>query len=936
MKHLKRTLTLLLACLLLAQTALPGFALEEELNEAEAVAEDLAALETEPEDDTADGSEQSQIAALQDAAALQDDEAQDAAAQQDAEAQDAARQDGEAETAEPELPDAEPAQEPETEELLCEETVEESAVQKAAAAGPAVEDSAADPDGESVEPERLYNGLEGDFDDPQFLKLLNEGFFDEDDGPVRALANIRHPSAFNGYKITKGVDISKWNNHTNWAKVKRNGIDFAIIRCGNRFVGDGHLGKDEMFDTNMRGALNAGLEVGVYIYSQAISVKEAIEEARFALNLCKGYHFTLPIVMDYEYYAPGQGRLARANLSKAQRTRICQAFCTTIRQAGYPAMVYANRNLLTEDMYGEQIVDAGHEIWLAEWNPTPKYTGTFTYWQYTDAGYTAGFDHKVDMNFRYQLPDSSITRLSYTNGGVLVQWSKSAPAEGYRVYRKEEGGDWDLLYTAPNGTTLRWLDDSAVLDTRYHYSVQPFDGKINGTFDSEGKSILYQKTVVLKKLSKSGTALRLEWVLNPDYDHYQVFRRRGEGNWTAIATVEGNVSQFVDKSKLASGHYWNYSVAGIHDGHRDGYDELGLGCFYLTDPVLTGTDAKATGIQVKWKATPGAKTYRIYRKKAGEKWTQVGTSETTSWLDTKAYSNMVYLYTVQAVAADKTISGYNADGVKGMWLITPKISTVWSMREGTQVEVTWNKVGGAQNYRVYRRTGKSGGWTLLDTVTDTSYIDTHVTKNADYYYTVRSASTRLGRTILSGFQSGTAVNWLSVPQLTSAKPALTGVLVQWKKVSGANAYEVYRKEKGSGWKKIAATGNVTRYVDTKPPKGVQCAYTVRAADADKNLSGYDRQGISTIFLAAPVLKAPVKKDTGNLIRWYRITGAQYYRIYRRAPGTTGWKQIGISASYQYLDKTAGTSPWEYTVRASARVNTATVTGIYDTKGVSVS
>ena len=918
MKYLSRILTLLLACLMLMQAVSPGFALQAEQEEVP------AAVEAEPESLSAPQEELVQEEpALAEQPAPEAETAQSVPSEQeDSVPEEPAAEPDEADAQESE-PEATVDEEAESEVTMMVETVTEQA------------DLAQTEDAEPVTEERLYNGLEGDFDDPEFLKLLAQGFFDEEDeGPARALAKIQHPKIFNGYKITKGADISKWNNRTNWAKVKSNGIDFAIIRCGNRFVGDGHLGKDEMFDTNMKGALNAGLEVGVYIYSQAISVNEAIEEAKFALKLCKGYQFTLPIVMDYEYYAPGQGRLAKANLSQSKRTEICLAFCKTIRDAGYPAMVYANRDMLTKDMYGEQIIDAGYEIWLAEWNPTPKYQGTFTYWQYADDGYTPGFDHKVDMNFRYQLPDAAITRLSYSDEGVRLAWTKSAPAKGYRIYRKQEGANWALLETLEGSANVRWVDTSAVLDTRYSYSIQPYDGKISGTFDATGKSILYQKTVELVDLTREGTALQIEWKRNPDYDHYQIYRKRDEnGTWTAIATVDGSANKYLDNSRFTSGRMWYYSVAGIRDGHRDGYDEMGIGFLYLTDPVLTGTTTEDTGITVKWKKTAGALSYNVYRKTEGGRWAKVGSTKELSWKDTKVSSNVIYFYTVRAVN-NGTLSDYNTTGVKGLWLAVPKVSDVCSKSGGKQVEVTWSKVTGAEKYRVYRKTGEKGKWKLTATVTATSFTDTKVTKNGNYFYTVRAVSNKLGKTVLSGCQTGKGVVWLDMPQLVSAKPVLGSVVVKWRRVTGAKKYIVYRKKAGSGWKKIATTGNVVAYIDNKPFVGVACEYTVRAVDGS-TLSGYQKTGVSTIVIKAPQLKSPQRQEDGVLVQWNAAAGAQSYRVYRRAPGAAAWTSIGSSDTTQFLDTTAGTEHWEYTVKGVAKLNGATVNGLYNNKGVSI-
>ena len=107
---------------------------------------------------------------------------------------------------------------------------------------------------------------------------------------------------FDKCTIINGIDVSKWNGTIDWAKVKADGIEFAFIRVGNRGVFDGKLYEDPTYKYNLKEAIAAGVKVGVYVYSQAITQKEAIEEADFALSRIKKYNITMPVVFDFEYY----------------------------------------------------------------------------------------------------------------------------------------------------------------------------------------------------------------------------------------------------------------------------------------------------------------------------------------------------------------------------------------------------------------------------------------------------------------------------------------------------------------------------------------------------------------------------------------------------------------------------------------------------------
>ena len=141
-----------------------------------------------------------------------------------------------------------------------------------------------------------------------------------------------------------GIDVSSYQGEINWQAVRNDGITFAFIRAGYRGYGtDGKICEDEMFKKNMQGALNAGLQVGVYFFSQAISVEEALEEAQFTLQLVKGYPLAYPVVFDWEHYDIASSRTYTTESEVI--TACAKAFCDRIMQAGYRPMIYLNCDL---------------------------------------------------------------------------------------------------------------------------------------------------------------------------------------------------------------------------------------------------------------------------------------------------------------------------------------------------------------------------------------------------------------------------------------------------------------------------------------------------------------------------------------------------------------------------------------------------------------
>lgn len=193
-----------------------------------------------------------------------------------------------------------------------------------------------------------------------------------------------------------GIDVSKWNGEIDWDRVQNAGITYAIIRCGYRGSSTGALVEDPYFRQNMQGALAAGLKVGVYFFTQATNEVEAVEEASMALALCEGYKITYPIFIDTE----GAGGNGRADgLDMETRTRVCQAFCETVEDAGYSGGVYGSRNWFRTKLRMDGLTD--HIIWLAEYRETPVYGGNYHFWQYTSSGNVDGIEGRVDLDISY-------------------------------------------------------------------------------------------------------------------------------------------------------------------------------------------------------------------------------------------------------------------------------------------------------------------------------------------------------------------------------------------------------------------------------------------------------------------------------------------------------------------------------------------------------
>lgn len=193
-----------------------------------------------------------------------------------------------------------------------------------------------------------------------------------------------------------GIDVSESQLWIDWNAVAADGIDFAMIRAGYRGATEGQLYTDEYFAYNLEAAQAAGLDCGVYFFSQAITVEEAVEEADYVLELLEGTKLAYPIAFDSEEFAVDGTTSRISELTRDEMTSIADAFCKRIEQAGYRTMIYGNRYDL--DRYNRGNWE-GDGIWWAEYDMTlPSVSSKIDMWQYSNSGQVAGIEANVDMN----------------------------------------------------------------------------------------------------------------------------------------------------------------------------------------------------------------------------------------------------------------------------------------------------------------------------------------------------------------------------------------------------------------------------------------------------------------------------------------------------------------------------------------------------------
>lgn len=202
----------------------------------------------------------------------------------------------------------------------------------------------------------------------------------------------------NGEEIArKGIDVSKYQGRIDWAKVASDDVDYAFIRLGIRGYTEGAIQEDETFEANIKGARKNDIDVGVYFFTQAVSVEEAEEEAQYVLDMIEPYRVDYPVVIDVEAVTNANARTRE--LTKEERTEYCIAFCEKIKNAGYEPMIYGNLKTFMLMLDIEQLED--YEKWFAYYDEEPYFPYTFEVWQYTDKGKVDGINTEVDINISF-------------------------------------------------------------------------------------------------------------------------------------------------------------------------------------------------------------------------------------------------------------------------------------------------------------------------------------------------------------------------------------------------------------------------------------------------------------------------------------------------------------------------------------------------------
>ncbi|MDO5547315.1 MAG: GH25 family lysozyme [Eubacteriales bacterium] len=533
--------------------------------------------------------------------------------------------------------------------------------------------------------------------------------------------------------ITNGIDVSKWNKTINWSKVKAAGIDFAIIRVAYRGIGNGKLYTDEIdsgdenYKKNIQGALAAGIPVGVYVYSQAITKAEAREEARYCIERIQGMNITLPIVMDVEYYDNHSGRLADADLSKTEQTDICLAFAEECKAAGYSSMIYANRSMFESQMNVSQ-VESKSKIWLANYTTATSYSRTYDYWQYSSTGVVDGISTVVDCNFGFTGVSSSTPKITLSKTSLSMAFQNTVTLKA-----TTSNVSGSVTWSSSRSSVATVSSSGKITPKKVGTTVITAKA---GSVSATCKVTVRPGKTGIQTISfqKSGPKVKLTWNKKSEADHYRIYRATSKsGTYKYLGKSTG--SSYTDSTvKTNKTYYYKICAAGYQGSTLIRSTESAVKSISTSISVTKLTLSKSSLKFVYSKSRTLKATVAPSTASASVSWS-TSNKKVATVSGGKVTAKGIGTATIQASAGGKTASCR-------VTVVPGRVKLTAAKRlSGKRIKLTWKKVGSANYYRIYRATSKNGTYKLIGHTTAQTYTDIGLTAGKRYYYKIRAGKT---------------------------------------------------------------------------------------------------------------------------------------------------------------------------------------------------
>ena len=732
-----------------------------------------------------------------------------------------------------------------------------------------------------------------------------------------------HESRFENYELFNGVDVSKWQGKIDWAKLKAAGVDFAIVRVGHRSAKDGKIEEDIYYKENLANAIANGIDVGVYIYSQAITPEEAEEEAQFLIDRVKGYNVTLPLVIDYEagYYTSSgkqvDGRMVKAyangSLTKDKATDVIYAFCEKVEDAGYTPMLYANVYFMTTKLNGEEIGE-NYPVWLARYynraisDSSFVDEGNYSYWQYSSQGTISGIQSTyIDCDYLYKnfnINTKAPKVTGQTAHSVTLKWSSTEDAAGYRIYRLNEStGKYEYI----GETTKRSYTDTGLKSaTEYSYKVKAF-WTLGGERHYAKASASVTTSTATKPVtgvtmtSNSASAIVLNWDAVSKAKGYRVYQYNAKtGTYKSLGTVFGKSNTTFKVAGLDSSTEYEVAVSAyLYYDDKAIFSEKSERFSGVTKPAQVGEvttkNATSSSVTLSWKKQPGATGYQVYRYNTKtKKWDKVETVTKNSITEEGLLSATTYQYRIRAYKAFGGKNYFGAYSESYAATTAPGKVTGVKMVDNTNssITLTWSRVERAMGYRIYRYNTDTKEYKKVGTcigIDKRTFTDTKLDAVTAYKYIV-VAFTKYNGIVFEGDASDVVKTVTKTDKPTGLKTFETSedsITLTWNETYKATGYIIYRyNAKTKNFDRVGKVSGNTNLTFTDEGLSASTAYKYKIC-AYKSYNGKvyfselsSAHNSSTAPAAVKNIKITGTSKKAVAFKWNKATGASGYYIYR--------------------------------------------------------
>ncbi len=568
-------------------------------------------------------------------------------------------------------------------------------------------------------------------------------------------SNYTQQSKMQGYKVVHGLDLSYHNGDVDFAKLKKAGVSYVILRVGYRGYGaKGTIGRDKLFDTYYQDARKQGLDIGVYFYSQAISEKEAIAEAEFTLERIKGLPMDMPVYYDYEFAGVSDGRLDSAwrsgKVNKASMTANTKAFCNTVRNAGYMPGIYASASFFYDNIDHTQLED-DNAIWVAHYTSynsdtkryrSTTYKGDYEMWQYSAKGTVSGTDSEyVDSNFMYK--EVMEEKMGKSPFSVEAVSSKAYTGKAIKPTLKVSIGGEALVAGSDYYITYK-----------NNVEIGKASATVTGINDYEGaKPVTVNFEIVPAKVKNVQTSthttdsITFTWDKHEQASKYRVQRLVGT-SYKTLKEVTGTTYTLTDLQPCEAA---TVRVAALAvKGSKTYVGKYSTPLEYAAKPAavtgLTSTKKYTDSIKLQWTAQEHASYYHLYQfNEQSGKYEYFAKSTKNTYTVKDLPKNSKHKYKV--CAAKKLTDGSKIWGSRSKALTaytSPAKPTIKSAvsKSAKRIVVRWGEVKECSGYEIMWSTTKGFSSNYVSVYAESPGIVSKVLKTAQsnktYYVRVRS------------------------------------------------------------------------------------------------------------------------------------------------------------------------------------------------------